>query len=483
MRSRLSARLAAIAGLTLAAGCQRDPDILPGHTRPLLRHDWPHPAALQLATTPFSPPDPGTALFEARNGLKAFIVADPADPVVRLTAAIPLGRLFETPGEAGAAELLVHLVTRGREVTRRLGDMGAGLEVEQTLDATRISLEVLPEDWRAGLDLLVGLVANPDLDPGTIERFRVGPGYEMPMAGIEGDGFRPKVELARRAFGYPLAPPDPGTVVSTTAVRALAARTLVPGRVVVGIGGPVDRRDVESTIEAATRTWARTASGSLARIPIEPRQAESRIDLVDVPSLEGWIAIGRVIGAVPDADRATLAAMAFILSERLNVAAREMRGLTNRDAALLPETANGAGLLHLRTGGRPEAVGPLVRFSWDEIRRLHDASEPVTDDELARAKGWLINAEWRGKLEGAGQASATFALEQVRRGGTDGLIRWPEAVEAITVEQVKTIAQRLLDPATMVTVVAGPLTEIRAARHPRWPIGLDDLVGATRDQR
>lgn len=142
------------------------------------------------------------------------------------------------------------------------------------------------------------------------------------------------------------------------------------------------------------------------------------------------------------------------------------------------ESGSGAGLIQVRTGGRPEAVAPLVRFSWDEIARLHDPKEPVTEAELARAKGWLINAEWRGRLEGSAQASATFALEQVRHGGTDRLVRWPAAVEAVTVAQVKDVAARHLDPASMVTVVVGPLSEIRAARHPRWPIALDDLAAA-----
>ena len=40
---------------------------------------------------------------------------------------------------------------------------------------------------------------------------------------------------------------------------------------------------------------------------------------------------------------------------------------------------------------------------------------------------------------------------------------------------VKRVAQEYLDPATFVTVVAGPLERIRAARHARWPVALDDL--------
>ena len=52
---------------------------------------------------------------------------------------------------------------------------------------------------------------------------------------------------------------------------------------------------------------------------------------------------------------------------------------------------------------------------------------------------------------------------------------WPDAVRAVTAADVKRVAQEYLDPADFTTVVAGPLAEIRAARHPRWPVALDDL--------
>ena len=297
----------------------------------------------------------------------------------------------------------------------------------------------------------------------------------MPMAGIVGAGYRPKVELERVVHGYPLAPPEPGTSVSPAAVRALAARSLAADRVVFGIGGAVSRAEAQEALESATAGWA--ASGEPAPDPavIEPGEPPSGFHTVDVPSLEGWIAIGRPVGAIPEADRAPLAVLRFILAERLNIAAREKRGLANRDDFEVPETASGTGLLLVRTGGRPEAVGPLVRYSLDEIARMHDPDAPVTDAEVTRAQGWLLGAVWQRSLELAADASRTFAIEAVRHGGAGRLMDWPEAVRSVTAADVKRVAQEYLDPADFTTVVAGPLAEIRAARHPRWPVALDDL--------
>ncbi len=489
-RAGILAAALALAVVTLT-GCSGADDTLPGRSRPVFEHGWPDPGELALGPALFTPPDPGEALFETSSGVRAYVVpAAASDPLVRLTAALPLGRLHEADGEAGASALLTRLMTtRGaagasRPLSLRLAELGTSLSAVETLDATHISLHVLPEDWQEGLELLAELVRNPDLHAAAIRAYRTGPGYSMPMAGIVGDGFRPKVELERRIGGYPLAPPDAGTTVSPAAVRALAARSLAADRVVFGVGGAVSRDGVEEVLEAATRGWAPGGGPAPQANSIEPTpesaanapgESATRFHAVDVPSLEGWIAIGRAVGAVPESDRAALAVLRFILAERLNIAAREMRGLANRDDFEVPVTGSGSGLLLVRTGGRPEAVAPLVRYSLDELERMHDPAEPVTEAEVARAKGWLVDAVWRRSMELATSASETFAVEHVRRGSTDHLMAWPEAVAAVTAQDVKAIAREYLDPAAFVTVVAGPLERIRAARHPRWPVALDDL--------
>ena len=456
-------------------------DTLPGRSRPVFEHDWPPPGDVLGGPSSFIPPDPAEALFEASSGVRAYIVPAESDPLVRITAALPLGRLHEAEGEAGTSALLTHLLaTRGaagagEPLSLRLAELGTSLSVVESLDATHLSLNVLPEDWRAGLELLAAIVRNPDLDADAIRGYRTGAGYDMPMAGIVGDGYRPKVELERFLHGYPLAPPDPGTAVSLAAVRALAARSLAADRVVFGVGGAVARADVEGALEALTDGWTASGEPVAAAATVEPGEVASRFHTVDVPSLEGWIAIGRAVGPVPEEDRAPLAVLRFILAERLNIAARERRGLANRDDFEVPATASGTGLLLVRTGGRPEAVGPLVRYSLEEIARMHDPAEPVTGAEVTRAQGWLLGAVWQRSLELASDASLTFAVEEVRRGGADRLMDWPEAVRAVTAADVKRVAREYLDPAGFTTVVAGPLAEIRAARHPRWPVALDDL--------
>jgi predicted Zn-dependent peptidase len=442
---------------------------------------------LDFGPSTFEAPDPGAALLATSNGLRAYVISDSADPVVRITAALPLGRLRERAGEAGAAQLLIRALTRGgskatsKALALRLDSLATKLTVEELPDAARLSLEVLAADWREGLTLMLDRLQSIDVDEDAIRGYRSGTGYSAITAGVSGEEFRPKVELERILAGYPLAPPDPDLSVDPAAVKALASRAVRPDRFVLGVGGAVTKSEVEAFLEDRSGGWPVEAPEPP---PVKTTRASPSLPswhTIDSPGLEGWIAIGTVIpGPLAESERATLMVMTEILNTRLNIATREIRGLSNRTVFVLPDTAGGGGLFHVRTGGRPEAVAPLIHFTREELVRLAVSGEPIATEELEMAKGALIRGDWQKSLDGAGQASATFALEMVRYGGTTRLLEWPGAVEAVTPEMVKDLADKYLDQAEMTTVVVGPIEKIRQARHPRWPIAFDELESGIR---
>ena len=480
MNTRPTIALASLAALLAALptlGCEGSRnEPLPGHSRPPLEHDWPHPADYEFESSNFVLPIPGESFFRTESGVRAYVIAAPSDLLVRISAALPLGRLYERQGEAGASERLAKLIVEGGPndtpsgLSRRFASLGTHLVLEEGPDVTRFSLEVLAEDWRGGLALMIDLLRRPKLNE-TVAGYTAGPGYSMPTSSVAGNGFRPKVEMEKLFGGYPLSQSDPGTSVSSGAVRALADRTLRADLVVLGIGGNVSPEDAETALEELTAGWKKATELPTLTTPQQPPEPRASFHTIDVPTLKGWIAIGRAIGPLSDSEQTVMAVTSEILGVRLNIAVREMRGLANRAIVVKPETASGAGLLHVRTGGRPEAMAPLIRFSIEEMERIGDSEDLITPEELDHAKAWLVFGEWQSALESAREASTTFAVETVRHGGTDRLLNWPEAVRAVTADQVKEMAREVFDAEQMAVVVVGPLTKIRAARHPRWPIG------------
>jgi predicted Zn-dependent peptidase len=77
--------------------------------------------------------------------------------------------------------------------------------------------------------------------------------------------------------------------------------------------------------------------------------------------------------------------------------------------------------------------------------------------------------------------SATYALEDARYGSLERLMRWPDAVRAVTARDVTDAAARYIQPDRMGVVIIGQLDAVRKARHPRWPATLEEVLpGRTR---
>lgn len=483
----MSTRVPTVTVLTAAlllAACSPDGgdlDFLPGHSRPVLEHDWPHPSELDFEDSGFRPADPEVALMTTPSGARAYVVADALDPLVQVMAAVPLGRHFEGADDAGAAEVSAAELRRALVV--RLGpDFVGDTEVSQEGGMTWLSVEVMVEDWHRALTALVGTLRAPGLEASAIGASGVGSG---PGVGRGGGRARALAELTALVARYPIAPPDRGVRVRPRSVRDLGMSALRPESVVFGIGGGVSRAEAEAELLEMTEGWMAPRDGAAARAARAPTLAAGRVPAeplhtIDVPGFMSWIALGHTMEAIAAEDEAAVRVMEEVVNIRLNIATREVRGLTNRAMLLLPATTDGAGLLYLRTSGRSESVAPLIRYSVEELTRIRQVDGAPTPEELDQAKGGLALGWWQDSLDGARRTAATYAMETVRRGSLDHLMAWPGAVGDVTAEEVTAVAAKYIDPNAMTAVVVGQIDEVREARHPRWPVALDEAPSLLR---
>jgi zinc protease len=475
-------RLVVVVVLVATAGCRQAPagdgDLLPGRSRPLVNHGWAHPRDLQFGANAFQPPDAQAALVTTPAGLRAYVVTSDGDPVVQISAVLPFGTASEQTGEEGASEVIARLLQR--DVAARLGsDFVGRLQVDQDIEVTRVTVQTLADGWRPGLAAIVGTLREVKLDPVVVEAYRTGVGYTRPTRNLGGAGFRPAVELARLTAGRPIAPPDANLQVRRPAVTDLMSRSLGPGSIVLAVGGGVPRADVITALTDVTAGWTGnvTAVKPLAPEVVIPRR--ERFLAIDEPGATTWLAVGHPMTAVAVNDDAAVAVTTQILNIRLNIAIREIRGLANQAVLQMPATVRRPGLLHVRSGARPESIGPIVRYVKEELSRIREHAGRPTEDELEQAKGGIVLSQWQRSLDGARVASATFAAETVQNGSLDRLLRWPEKVHAVTAEQVQAAANKYIQPDQLATVIIGQLGAVRTARHPRWPATIDELTNTS----
>jgi zinc protease len=105
------------------------------------------------------------------------------------------------------------------------------------------------------------------------------------------------------------------------------------------------------------------------------------------------------------------------------------------------------------TATRADRAGETLALIEKEIHRL--AEDGPTADELAKAKAYL-NGSFALNLDTSSKIAGLLVQLQLDGLGIDYFIQRPQMINAVTLEDAKRVARRLLDGGLLVTVVGRP---------------------------
>lgn len=375
---------------------------------------------------------------------------------------IGTGSAGEDEAHAGLSHLVEHMLFRGTdrftslEIDQTFDAMGAELNAGTGKETTSVYARVLDEHLPQAFDIVSDMVWRPKMADEDLANEREIVLEEIAM--YEDDP-QDKVfdVLGEAVFGtHPLGRAIIGRaeVVSGTPAAGLAAfhaARYVPRNVVVAAAGSVDHDAIVEMVQGAgiPERVADTA-------PVgEPVEHEGRLRFLTKETEQYHVALGAPGLARDDERRFQLRVLDNILggtsSSRLFQEVREARGLAYSVFSFFSMYA-GTGQTGLYLGTRPDNVVPAMQVVADELRRVRE--EPISAEELRRSKDNV-----KGRLVLALESTAA----RMNRLGASILNDMPlltvdevmELVEAVTVEQVQTLAVELLAPERLSAVGIG----------------------------
>jgi predicted Zn-dependent peptidase len=232
-----------------------------------------------------------------------------------------------------------------------------------------------------------------------------------------------------------------------------------------------------------------TSAGSpAADVPINDRAATDRrrIRVVHRPgSVQTEIRIGHPGLPRRIADFHAVAVMGAILgglfNSRLNMQLREAKGYTYGASAGF-DLRRGAGPFSARAAVNTEVTVPAVADFLAELDRIRDAA--IGDDELRAARDFLVGV-FPLRFETPGPVVGALSGLFVHDLPDDELARYRPAIEAVTVDDVKSVAERRIDPARAAVVLVGDAdafgADLEAAGF--GPVTIERDEGPTEDAR
>lgn len=402
------------------------------------------------------------------NGVTAIVHETRTTPAVSAIVSVGAGAVSDPPGEEGTAVLTARVLDRGveglsaTELAEALESRGASLSVSAGRHRTALGCTCLADDAERVLGLAARMVSAPTLPDAEIATRRSELLTELREADDDPAAVAVDRMMAELYAGHPYARSvfgQAGSVARLDRARlqAFHASTFSPASTLVVVAG--DRRvdEMIGIVERAFGGW--TAAARPMPAPPSPPPAGTR-RLVPVPMMDkaqtdvayGLIGIDR---HDPDYDAAVILNNAlgqFAIGGRLGDSIRETQGMAYYVYSRL-EAGVGAGPLVVRAGVAAANVERAVA-SIDTI--VGDiARHGIADQELDESRNYLIGALPR-RLETNAGVAAFLADAEIHGAGLEYDRALPARLAAVTADQVRAVARRLLKPDEAVVVVAGP---------------------------
>ncbi|NAZ37236.1 pitrilysin family protein [Rubellimicrobium sp. CFH 75288] len=456
-----------ISALAIAALVARVPAL-----RPLLRlalRLGPRLAALALVPLLLLWSLPVRAAVEIQEvvspgGIEAWLVEERSIPFVALEIRFRGGASLDPEGRRGAVNLMVALLEEGagdrdaRTFQEAREALGALFRFNATDDTVAISASILTESRDEAAALLRDALVAPRFDPDAVERVR---GQVLSI--IAQDAQNPSA-LASEALSALAFPDHPygsslnGTVESVSALTredlVTAHRAaLVRDRVYVGAVGDIGPDELGRLLDDLL--GALPAEGPSLPPRAEPAFAGG-VTVVEFPSPQSVAVFGQVGIAREDPDWFAAFVLDHILGgpgfqSRLMREVRERRGLTyGIGTALVPRDLGATWLGSVASSNATVAEAiETVRAIWADV-----AEEGVTQAELDAAKTYLTG-EYPLRFGGNAQIATMLVAIQMVGLPPSYVTERNALVEAVSLEDVRRVARRLMDPDRLTFVVVG----------------------------
>lgn len=395
------------------------------------------------------------------SGVVAWLVEDYSVPIVSLRFAFDGGSTQDPKGKEGLANLMTTLFDEGagdlesEAFQIRLDDAGAEMRFDANRDNFYGSMRMLADQKDEALELLRLAVTAPRFDADPVARMKA-----QLVSEIQGNARDPQTEAGRRwltaLYGdHPYARESEGTEVSLAAItaedlRALHKAIFARGKLHVAVVGAIDAETLKRDLDKVF--GALPAEPTLVAVPDVTPKLDQKIDFVyALPQTSLQIAYPGVERKDPQFFAAVLMNQVLggsAFTSRLFKEVREKRGLTYGVSSSLVNYAHASALVistSTRAGRGEETLG-VIR---DVVRKM--AEEGPTAEELEAAKKYLIGAYPINNLDSSGSIATTLVELQLDGLPIDYMDRRAALINAVTVEETKKVAERLLtvEPAVL----------------------------------
>jgi predicted Zn-dependent peptidase len=372
----------------------------------------------------------------------------------------------------GISHFLEHMVFKGtkhrtaEEIARQVDSIGGNMDAFTAKECICFNVKVLDEHVPTALDILSDLVLNPNFDPADIARERGVILEEIKMDEDNPDYLVHEIFTQNFFKDHPLGKPILGTKETVKrferapVVDAYTHR-FAPGNIIVSAAGNLDHdRFVELVIghfekmKPAKNGFHASAPKTVSRIILRNKKALEQVQLcLGVPAHPiahekrhaGYV-LNTLLGGG--------------MSSRLFQNIRERQGLAYSIYSDLNPYRD-TGCLAVYAGTSLASASKVVQSVVSEFRSLK--TTPVPEEELKRSKAQLKGSLML-SLESSTARMSNLARQEMYFDRFYDLDELIEKIEAVTAEDLSTLANEFFKTESVAVTVLGNLPGLKITR-------------------
>jgi zinc protease len=403
------------------------------------------------------------------NGLKLILLENHRLPIVVAEANVPRVKLYEPSEQTGIATLMGMLLDEGTatrtgpKIAQLIEDAGGAL----SMTSSGGSFKVLSDDTDLGLDLLFDCLINPAFGEDELTSKRDQLLSQLAEEDKQADqrasrAFKAAV-YGSHPYGRPSARADAVKAITADDLKRFHRRVFVPNNTVVAIVGDFDSDKIIEGIKQRTSKWMKTAL-TAPDVKSPPATVNVAKTIISEPTAAQLTVYMGHIGIKRDnPDYYKLLVMDHVLgtgsgfTDRLSAILRDRQGLAYSVTARITGSAGEEpGTFTAYIGTFPNKLEQVREGFLKEINRIRE--EVPLKEEVDDVKKYLTGT-LAFSLTTCGDAADLLLVIDRYKLGADYLNDYRKAVDAVTPEDVTSVAKKYLQPDKLVLIAAGPVDE------------------------
>ncbi|MFC0350433.1 M16 family metallopeptidase [Undibacterium danionis] len=402
------------------------------------------------------------------NGMQVFGIQNDEVPLMQFEIVIDGGLLLEDINKVGVANLMARMMTQGtakktpQELEEAIQQLGASINVSARTEDVRISVNTLARNYQATIDLVEEILLEPRWDEKEFGLLK-----QSVISQIRQQEANPNA-IASNAYSKLLygennirsrnilGSADSINAITLDDLKAYYAKNLSPSVARMHVVGALEKTSVSASLKDLSNKWKAKKVDLPAPTIINSTANTAKVYFVDVPDAkQSVLQIGYPALAATDKDYYAASVMNYILggggfASRLTQQLREGKGYTYGIRSGFSGSKS-TGDFSISSGVRTNVTlesAQLVK------QILQDYAMTYSDADLETTKSFLIKSNARA-FETAN--AKLGMLENISKyGWTPNYVKEREQiVKAMTVEQIKSLSQKYLDPNKMFWLVVG----------------------------